>query len=87
MFNRSTPIAETSLRGLHPRSIADTDEIRRLLDRAVDAIFELERGTKEPLNENGHAPIWTRDGSRMSFKSGEGIYSKSVALDGERELL
>ena len=34
LFNGSTPIAETSLRGLHPRSIGDSAEIQRLLERA-----------------------------------------------------
>jgi hypothetical protein len=34
LLNRSTPIAEASLRGLHPRSIAEATEIHRLLERA-----------------------------------------------------
>jgi ubiquinone/menaquinone biosynthesis C-methylase UbiE/pimeloyl-ACP methyl ester carboxylesterase len=44
LLNRSTPIAETSLRGLHPRSIEDSAEIRRLLERARDNHCVFHRG-------------------------------------------
>ena len=44
MLNRSTPIAETSLRGLHPRSIEDAAEIRRLLERARENRCVFHRG-------------------------------------------
>jgi len=42
--NRSTPIAETSLRGLHPRSIGDAAEIRQLLERARENHCVFHRG-------------------------------------------
>jgi SAM-dependent methyltransferase/pimeloyl-ACP methyl ester carboxylesterase len=44
LLNRSTPIAETSLRGLHPRSIEDSAEIRRLLERARENHCVFHRG-------------------------------------------
>ena len=44
LLNRSTPIAETSLRGLHPRSNEDAAEIRRLLERARENRCVFHRG-------------------------------------------
>ena len=44
LLNRSTPIAETSLRGLHPRSIDDAAEIRQLLERARENHCVFHRG-------------------------------------------
>lgn len=50
MLNRSTPIAETSLRGLHPRSIDDAAEIRRLLERARENRCVFHRGLNTQVN-------------------------------------
>ena len=44
LFNSSTPIAETSLRGLHPRSIGDAAEIQLLLERARENRCVFHRG-------------------------------------------
>ena len=50
LFNRSTPIAETSLRGLHPRSIAGNDEIQRLLYRARENRCVFHRGLNSQVD-------------------------------------
>jgi ubiquinone/menaquinone biosynthesis C-methylase UbiE/pimeloyl-ACP methyl ester carboxylesterase len=44
LLNRSTPIAETSLRGLHPRSVAGATKIRQLLESARDDHCVFHRG-------------------------------------------
>jgi hypothetical protein len=44
LLNKSTPIAETSLRGLHPRSIEGAAEIRQLLGRARENHSVFHRG-------------------------------------------
>jgi ubiquinone/menaquinone biosynthesis C-methylase UbiE/pimeloyl-ACP methyl ester carboxylesterase len=44
LLNRSTPIAEASLRGLHPRSIEDAGEILRLLERTRENCSVFHRG-------------------------------------------
>jgi hypothetical protein len=52
LLNRSTPIAETSRRGLHLRSIEDLAEIRRLLERAREnhCVFHRDLNTQVDLD-------------------------------------
>ena len=50
MLNRSTPIVETSLRGLHPRSIDDSADIRAILERARRSRSVFHRGLNTVLD-------------------------------------
>lgn len=50
MLNRLPSIAERSLRGLHPESIDDPDEIQRLLDRAASLRTPLYRGLNADID-------------------------------------
>jgi hypothetical protein len=44
LLNRLTPIADASLRGLHPRSIEGSEKIRRLLECARENQCVFHRG-------------------------------------------
>ena len=50
LLNTSTPIAEISLRGLHPRSIGDAAEIQRLLERARENRCVFHRGLNSQVD-------------------------------------
>lgn len=50
LHNRSTPIAETSLRGLHPRSIDEPRQIAQLLERARENRCVFHRGLNTQVN-------------------------------------
>ena len=50
MLNRSEPIVETSLRGLHPESIDDATQIRALLERARRSGSILHRGLNASID-------------------------------------
>jgi len=50
LLSRSAPIAETSLRGLHPHSIEDAPEIRRLLERALENRCVFHRGLNTQID-------------------------------------
>jgi ubiquinone/menaquinone biosynthesis C-methylase UbiE/pimeloyl-ACP methyl ester carboxylesterase len=80
LLNRSTPIAETSLRGLHPRSIEDSTEIRRLLvgalknhcvfHRGLNTQVDLETALLERIETSGlifEAPNFERDSRNQIF--------------------
>ncbi len=55
LLNQSTPIAEVSLRGLHPRSIAEAAEIHRLLERARENGCVFHRGLNSQADlESAH---------------------------------
>jgi len=44
LLNRSTPITDTTLRGLHPLSIGESQQIRQLLERARKNFCVFHRG-------------------------------------------
>jgi hypothetical protein len=50
LLNRSTPIADTTLRGLHPLSIGDSRRIRQLLEHARDNFCVFHRGLNERVD-------------------------------------
>ena len=82
MLNRSTPIGETSLRGLHPRSIDDVEMIRILLERVRVTDCSLHRGLNTMLDrETAHIDRIEQGGLVLRAPNFERAFSAQVFLN------
>jgi ubiquinone/menaquinone biosynthesis C-methylase UbiE len=68
MLNRSTPIVEESLRGLHPEQIDDPDQILALLERARRSGVTFHRGLNGQIDLET-AQVESADAERMVLRA------------------
>ena len=71
LLNRSTPIAETALRALHPRSIVSAAQILQVLERGRENGCVSFRGINTQVDLDA-APLWTDTLEQQRFALGLG---------------